>query len=256
MDIRGSDNESRAWSSRSMNLYRLGYEGCADLRYIEKATAGTCYKEYLQILTQPVMTVSSESGASTQYANVTSTSLSPYHLTFNVRDKVKVMLDVETLKEMEADHGVWNPRMVEYVGKVGTVPRITDKGDTRGLQQSLDFHSRALTKVTSKKTFTLGKRRRKTQRSVRWKKTTPQVTAHQGDHELCVMLMNGRSCLRASMKTAILLFIMQCSGLGFKMPRPCAVPVDKAVTVIKQFIEHFQTNKLPSWSDPRLTANQ
>lgn len=32
---------------------------------------------------------------------------------------------------MQQGHGGWNPRMAKYVGKVGTVHRVTDKGDIR-----------------------------------------------------------------------------------------------------------------------------
>jgi E3 ubiquitin-protein ligase mind-bomb len=39
--------------------------------------------------------------------------LSPRHLTFNVGDKVKVLMDVEALKQMQEGHGGWNPRMAE-----------------------------------------------------------------------------------------------------------------------------------------------
>jgi E3 ubiquitin-protein ligase mind-bomb len=38
---------------------------------------------------------------------------SPHHLTFNVGDKVKVLMDVEALKQMQEGHGGWNPRMAE-----------------------------------------------------------------------------------------------------------------------------------------------
>jgi E3 ubiquitin-protein ligase mind-bomb len=38
---------------------------------------------------------------------------SPRHLTFNVGDKVKVLMDVEALKQMQEGHGGWNPRMAE-----------------------------------------------------------------------------------------------------------------------------------------------
>ena len=40
---------------------------------------------------------------------------SPRHLTFNVGDKVKVLMDVETLKQMQEGHGGWNPRMSEVL---------------------------------------------------------------------------------------------------------------------------------------------
>lgn len=50
---------------------------------------------------------------------------------FSVGDKVQVTVDVDALKLMQQGHGGWNPRMAKYVGKVGTVHRVTDKGDIR-----------------------------------------------------------------------------------------------------------------------------
>lgn len=40
-------------------------------------------------------------------------------------------LDKEALMKLQQGHGGWNPRMTEYLMKVGTVHRITDKGDIR-----------------------------------------------------------------------------------------------------------------------------
>ena len=170
MDIRGWDNESSrsvatvTWSSGSTNVYRLGYKGCVDLCYIEEATSGTYYKEHLPVLGQAVMIIAegenSSGSTSIQCGNVSSTTTSPCHLSFNVGDKVKVLRDVESLKEMQAGHGGWNPRMVEYIGHIGTVHRVTDKGDIRiqyeGCNNRWTFNPRSLTKVTSKETFALG----------------------------------------------------------------------------------------------------
>lgn len=39
------------------------------------------------------------------------------HLTFNVGDKVKVLMEVKALKQMQEGHGGWNPKM-EDVSKV------------------------------------------------------------------------------------------------------------------------------------------
>lgn len=167
MDIRGWDNESGrsvatvTWSKGSTNVYRLGYKGCVDLCYVEEATAGTYYKEHLPLLGQPVMTVSDNvANVTPTRSGVPSVVSSPRHLTFNVGDKIKVLVDVDTLKEMQEGHGGWNPRMAEYIGKVGRVHRITDKGDVRvqfeGCNNRWTFHPGALTKVTSRDAFSLG----------------------------------------------------------------------------------------------------
>lgn len=51
--------------------------------------------------------------------------------TFTVGDRVKVCLDRKALINLQQGHGGWNPRMAEYLNKVGVVHRITDKGDIR-----------------------------------------------------------------------------------------------------------------------------
>ncbi|EFN80905.1 E3 ubiquitin-protein ligase MIB2 isoform X2 [Harpegnathos saltator] len=169
MDIRGWDNESCrsvatvTWSTGSTNVYRLGYKGCVDLCYVEEAKSGTYYREHLPLLGQPVMTIPDNGNNSTTAKNggVTNATSSPHHLTFNVGDRVKVLLEVEMLKEMQdSGHGGWNPRMAECIGKIGTVHRITDKGDIRvqyeGCNNRWTFHPGALTKVTSKDAFVVG----------------------------------------------------------------------------------------------------
>ncbi|XP_033337501.2 E3 ubiquitin-protein ligase mind bomb 2 isoform X2 [Megalopta genalis] len=168
MDIRGWDNESSrsvatvTWSTGNTNVYRLGYKGCVDLTYVEEATSGTYYKDHLPLLGQPILTVPENGSSSTPTrSSIPYTMSSPcLNLTFNVGDKIKVLVDVDTLKEMQEGHGGWNPRMAEYIGKVGKVHRITDKGDVRVQFEECNnrwtFHPAALTKVTCKDTFSLG----------------------------------------------------------------------------------------------------
>ncbi|XP_018058447.1 PREDICTED: E3 ubiquitin-protein ligase MIB2 [Atta colombica] len=167
MDIRGWDNESSrsvatvTWSTGSTNVYRLGFKGCVDLCYVEEANAGIYYKEHLPLLGQPVLTVSDNgNGTTPTKSGVTGITSSPHPLMFNVGDKVKVLMEVDTLKEMQDGHGGWNPRMAEYIGKIGIVHRITDKGDIRvqyeGCHNRWTFHPGALTKVTAKDGFSLG----------------------------------------------------------------------------------------------------
>lgn len=150
-----------SWSKGSTNVYRLGYKGCVDLCYVEEAIAGTYYKEHLPLLGQSIMAVSNNGTNITSIKSGFPLSVSsPRHSTFNVGDKIKVLVDVETLKEMQEGHGGWNPRMAEYIDKIGRVHRITDKGDIRvqfeGCNNRWTFHPGTLTKVISKDTFSLG----------------------------------------------------------------------------------------------------
>jgi len=86
---------------------------------VEEANAGIYYKEHLPLLGQPVLTVSDNgNGTTPTKSGVTGITSSPHPLMFNVGDKVKVLMEVDTLKEMQDGHGGWNPRMAEYIGKV------------------------------------------------------------------------------------------------------------------------------------------
>lgn len=51
--------------------------------------------------------------------------------TFCVGDWVKVCLEKAALMKVQQGHGGWNPRMAEFLSKIGSVHRITDKGDIR-----------------------------------------------------------------------------------------------------------------------------
>ncbi|XP_021361019.1 E3 ubiquitin-protein ligase MIB2-like isoform X2 [Mizuhopecten yessoensis] len=140
-DIRGWDSESGrsvahvTWTSGSTNVYRVGHKGKVDLKYISAANGPSYYKEHLPVLGEFPDIVTS-GGVQCQ---------------FKVGDKVKVDLEADILKAMQEGHGGWNPRMAEYIGKVGSVHRITDRGDVRvqyeGCSNRWTFHAGALTKV-------------------------------------------------------------------------------------------------------------
>ncbi|RUS90925.1 hypothetical protein EGW08_001322 [Elysia chlorotica] len=139
-DIRGWDSESGrsvahvTWSSGSTNVYRMGHKGKVDLKYTHATSGGSYYKDHLPVLGEAV----ESEGPSTPSQ-------------FKVGDRVRCDLDMEVLKQMQDGHGGWNPRMAEYINKVGTVHRITDRGDVRvqyeGCANRWTFHSDALTKV-------------------------------------------------------------------------------------------------------------
>lgn len=148
-DIRGWDNESGrsvanvTWTKGSTNVYRLGHKGKVDLRCVKPAFGGYYYREHLPILGQGLEHVLVGALANRLLG-------APSPLTFSVGDKVKVNKDVETLKTMQEGHGGWNPRMAQYIGKVGTVHRVTERGDIRvqyeGCNHRWTFNPEALTK--------------------------------------------------------------------------------------------------------------
>ncbi|BFZ22874.1 hypothetical protein BsWGS_25913 [Bradybaena similaris] len=139
-DIRGWDTESGrsvahvTWSSGSTNVYRMGHKGKVDLKYVHATGGGPYYRDHLPVLGE--FTEAEGPGTPCQ---------------FRVGDKVRCDLEVDILKQMQEGHGGWNPRMSEYLKKIGTVHRITDRGDVRvqyeGCTNRWTFHPDALTKV-------------------------------------------------------------------------------------------------------------
>ncbi|XP_053137274.1 E3 ubiquitin-protein ligase MIB2 isoform X3 [Hemicordylus capensis] len=141
VDIRGWDVEtgrsvaSVTWADGTTNVYRVGHKGKVDLKCIAEASGGFYYKEHLPKLGKPAELQKKES-----------TERHP----FQHGDKVKCLLDIDILREMQEGHGGWNPKMAEFIGQTGTVHRITDRGDVR-VQFNSDtrwtFHPGALTKT-------------------------------------------------------------------------------------------------------------
>ncbi|XP_072174847.1 E3 ubiquitin-protein ligase MIB2-like [Diadema setosum] len=146
INIRGWEHESGrsvanvTWGNGLTNVYRVGHKGKVDLKYTKDATAGYYYKEHLPLVgeqgEQNVRKPAEESKTK-----------------FCVGDKVKVVLKVDVLKAMQEGHGGWNPKMAEYIGKVGFVHRMTERGDIRVSYRECGtrwtFHPGALIKVNT-----------------------------------------------------------------------------------------------------------
>ncbi|XP_029434484.1 E3 ubiquitin-protein ligase MIB2 isoform X2 [Rhinatrema bivittatum] len=143
MDIRGWDVEtgrsvaSVAWCDGTTNVYRVGHKGKVDLKCLTDSSGGYYYKEHLPRLGKPAEMQQKESTESHPFQH---------------GDKVKCLLDMDVLREMQEGHGGWNPKMAEFIGQTGTVHRITDRGDVRVQYNSetrWTFHPGALTKLNS-----------------------------------------------------------------------------------------------------------
>lgn len=177
MEIRGWDNESCrsvanvSWVSGSTNVYRLGHKGNVDLKYLQPAVGGAYYRDHMPVLGQPeeqqqqplamaaAAAAAAAVGSSSSGTATGGTTMPPAMRSqtsaalpqFAVGDIVRVCLEREALMHLQQGHGGWNPRMAEYLGKVGTVHRITDKGDIRvqydGCANRWTFHPAALVKV-------------------------------------------------------------------------------------------------------------
>uniref|UniRef100_U3IT99 RING-type E3 ubiquitin transferase n=1 Tax=Anas platyrhynchos platyrhynchos TaxID=8840 RepID=U3IT99_ANAPP len=143
VDIRGWDVEtgrsvaSVTWADGTTNVYRVGHKGKVDLKCTVEASGGFYYKEHLPKLGKPAELQRKES-----------TDRHP----FQHGDKVKCLLDIDILREMQEGHGGWNPKMAEFIGQTGTVHRITDRGDVRvqfNSETRWTFHPGALTKLNT-----------------------------------------------------------------------------------------------------------
>lgn len=140
------------WTSGSTNVYRLGHKGKVDLKYTVESEGGKYYRDHLPILGQIPLTPSCESSSSASSSSAigrrvssgggsrisssapgASTASGALPTTpFSVGDKVKVNVrDEDELKALQDGHGGWNPRMAQFIGRVGTVHRVTDHGDIR-----------------------------------------------------------------------------------------------------------------------------
>uniref|UniRef100_A0A8C2ZYR9 E3 ubiquitin-protein ligase MIB2 n=1 Tax=Cyclopterus lumpus TaxID=8103 RepID=A0A8C2ZYR9_CYCLU len=143
VDIRGWDTESGrsvasvTWSNGTTNVYRMGHKGKVDLKYVSDGQGGFYYKDHLPKLGEHAELQRQESAEGHS---------------FQQGDKVKCLLEMEILRQMQEGHGGWNPKMAEYICRIGTVHRITDRGDVR-VQYSNNirwtFHPGALTKVNT-----------------------------------------------------------------------------------------------------------
>uniref|UniRef100_A0A8C7WHZ9 E3 ubiquitin-protein ligase MIB2 n=1 Tax=Oncorhynchus mykiss TaxID=8022 RepID=A0A8C7WHZ9_ONCMY len=122
VDIRGWDTESGrsvasvTWSNGTTNVYRMGHKGKVDLKYVSDVQGGFYYKDHLPKLGEHAELQRQESAEG--------------H-TFNQGDKVKCLLEVDILRQMQEGHGGWNPKMSEVnTFGVGELVRVLEDIDS------------------------------------------------------------------------------------------------------------------------------
>lgn len=151
LDVRGWETESFRsvacvkWKPTSTNVYRVGHKGKVDLTCVTDGIGPSYYKNHLPKLGQnPEALIISPSSSQ---ASRPSDDVPP----FEVGERVRVLLGVATLRDMQEGHGGWNDKMEEVIGLMGTVHRITERGDIRvqypGFANRWTFHPAALTKA-------------------------------------------------------------------------------------------------------------
>lgn len=120
------------WDNGAKNLYRVGFEGMADLKVVNDAKGGTVYRDHLPNL-----------GQGPGRAGVHG---------FQVGDNVNVDLDLEIVQSLQHGHGGWTDGMFECLGTTGTVVGIDEDLDIVVSYPSGNrwtFNPAVLTKVNS-----------------------------------------------------------------------------------------------------------
>uniref|UniRef100_A0A8C6TT14 E3 ubiquitin-protein ligase MIB2 n=1 Tax=Neogobius melanostomus TaxID=47308 RepID=A0A8C6TT14_9GOBI len=157
VDIRGWDTESGrsvasvTWSNGTTNVYRMGHKGKVDLKYVSDGQGGFYYKDHLPKLGEHAELQRQESadGHSFQQGDKVKCLLEVDILrqmqeghggwnpkmaevnTFGVGELVKVLEDMDSVKRLQAGHGEWTDSMAPVLGQVGKVLKVYADGDLR-----------------------------------------------------------------------------------------------------------------------------
>lgn len=99
------------WDNGAKNLYRVGFEGMADLKVVNDAKGGSFYRDHLPLL--------GEQGPGGRSG--------PCGLA--IGDQVNVDLDLEIVQSLQHGHGGWTDGMFECLGTTGTVVGIDEDHD-------------------------------------------------------------------------------------------------------------------------------
>ncbi|CAG2162780.1 unnamed protein product, partial [Oppiella nova] len=121
------------WDNGAKNLYRVGFEGMADLKVVSDVKGHTVYRDHLPLLGELGAGRSSVHG-------------------FQIGDMVNVDLDLEIVQSLQHGHGGWTEGMFECLGTTGTVVGIDEDHDIVVLYPSTNkwtFNPAVLTRVGS-----------------------------------------------------------------------------------------------------------
>ncbi|XP_026470111.1 E3 ubiquitin-protein ligase MIB1-like isoform X2 [Ctenocephalides felis] len=98
------------WDNGAKNLYRVGFEGMADLKVASDAKGLTVYRDHLPLL--------GEQGPGRS---------GPHGL--QIGDQVNIDLELEIVQSLQLGHGGWTEGMFECLGTTGTVVGIDEDHD-------------------------------------------------------------------------------------------------------------------------------
>ncbi|XP_013779366.1 E3 ubiquitin-protein ligase MIB1-like, partial [Limulus polyphemus] len=121
------------WDNGAKNLYRVGFEGMADLKVVNDVKGGTAYRDHLPLL--------GEQGPGRTGVHG-----------FQIGDQVNVDLDLGIVQSLQHGHGGWTDGMFECLGTTGTVAAVDEDHDivvSYASGNRWTFHPAVLTKVNS-----------------------------------------------------------------------------------------------------------
>ncbi|XP_017784755.1 PREDICTED: E3 ubiquitin-protein ligase MIB1 [Nicrophorus vespilloides] len=98
------------WDNGSKNLYRVGFEGMADLKVVNDAKGQTVYRDHLPCLGEQGPGHTGPPG-------------------LKIGDKVNIDLEIEIVQSLQHGHGGWTDGMYECLNSIGTVVGIDEDHD-------------------------------------------------------------------------------------------------------------------------------
>ncbi|XP_076451914.1 E3 ubiquitin-protein ligase MIB2-like isoform X2 [Babylonia areolata] len=106
------------WGNGFTNVYRLGFKGKVDLRYLEESPGGECYPHHLPVLDPQNYTADTiQVGEEGEDGSI------------QEGDKVVVTVGVEELQQLQKSRSGWAVGMTQCIGKVGHVKGFAANGD-------------------------------------------------------------------------------------------------------------------------------
>jgi hypothetical protein len=132
------------WDSGAKNLYRVGFEGMADLKVVSDAKGYAVYREHLPLLGE------SPNGCTANALMIGNDASLLRTQSFAAGDSVTIDLELDVVQGFQNGHGGWTDNMLECLSIAGTVVAVDEDHDVLVTYPSGNrwtFNPNVLTKV-------------------------------------------------------------------------------------------------------------